>query len=72
MKTHVVKIVHNIPSELNTIGTNAHGSNQSITITFSLMQIFLFSFGAYPGEQALHVSLYTYESSLQATHAQQH
>lgn len=72
MKTHVVKIVKQIPREENTSGTSAHGDNQSIISAGILSHPVILTLGLQPGPHDKHVSLRAYESRLHFTHTQQH
>lgn len=57
MKTHVVKMVKQIPSDENTSGTSAHGDNQSMISAAILSQPVTLTFGRQPGPHGIHVSL---------------
>lgn len=68
IKTHVVKIVKQIPADENTSGTSAHGDNQSIISAGILSHPVTFTLGRQPGPHDMHVSLRAKESMLHLTH----
>jgi hypothetical protein len=57
MKTHVVKIVKQIPAEEKTSGTSAHGESQSIISAGILSHPVMLTLGRQPGPHDMHVSL---------------
>jgi hypothetical protein len=64
MKTHVVKIVKQIPSDENINGTSAQGESQSIISAGILSQPVMLTVGLQPGSQGMHVSFKAYASML--------
>lgn len=61
MKTHVVKIVKQIPSDENINGTSAHGESQSIISAGILSHPVILTFGLQPGSHDIHVSFFEFE-----------
>jgi hypothetical protein len=57
IKTHVVKIVKQIPAEEKTSGTSAHGDSQSMISAGILSHPVTLTLGRQPLPQDMHVSL---------------
>lgn len=64
MKTHVVKIVKQMPTDENINGTRAHGESQSIISAGILSHPVMLTFGLQPGLHGIHVSFSEYASTL--------